>query len=73
MIKAVIFDMDGIILDSEPFWKEVEIEIFNSLGVPLTEELCETTTGMSLVDVTRLLHSKYPWNEKVDSFDLVNT
>lgn len=72
MIKAVIFDMDGIILDSEPFWKEVEIEIFNSLGVPLTPELCETTTGMRLVDVTRLWHSRYPWNEKEHSQESVN-
>jgi sugar-phosphatase len=72
MIKAVIFDMDGIILDSEPFWKEVEIEIFNSLGVPLTPEMCETTTGMRLVDVTRLWHGRYPWNEKEHSFDAVN-
>lgn len=72
MIKAVIFDMDGIILDSEPFWKEVEIEIFNSLGVPLTSELCETTTGMRLVDVTRLWHSRYPWNDKKHTLESVN-
>lgn len=72
MTKAVIFDMDGIILDSEPFWKEVEIEIFNSLGVPLTPEMCDTTTGMRLVDVTRLWHSRYPWNEKEHSLESVN-
>lgn len=64
MIKAVIFDMDGVILDSEPFWKEAEIKIFNSLGVPLTEEMCETTTGMRLVDVIKLWHEKYPWELK---------
>jgi sugar-phosphatase len=73
MIKAVIFDMDGVILDSEPFWKESEIRIFNSLGVPLTEEMCETTTGMRLVDVTRLWHEKYPWNEKEHPLEKVNT
>jgi sugar-phosphatase len=66
MIKAVIFDMDGVILDSEPFWEEAEIKIFNSLGVPLTEELCETTTGMRLVDVVKLWHEKYPWDIKAN-------
>ncbi len=71
MIKAVIFDMDGVILDSEPFWKEAEIKIFNSLGVPLTEEMCETTTGMRLVDVVKLWHEKYPWNLKDNSFEKV--
>lgn len=72
MIKAVIFDMDGVILDSEPFWKEAEIKIFNSLGVPLTEAMCETTTGMRLVDVIKLWHEKYPWDIKKDPFDKVN-
>ncbi len=73
MIKAVIFDMDGIILDSEPFWKEAEIKIFNTLGVPLTEEMCETTTGMRLVDVVKLWHEKYPWDTKSNSFEKVGT
>ena len=71
MIKAVIFDMDGVILDSEPFWKEAEIKIFNSLGVPLTEEMCETTTGMRLVDVVKLWHEKYPWDLKENPFEKV--
>lgn len=73
MINAVIFDMDGVILDSEPFWKEAEIKIFNSLGVPLTEQMCETTTGMRLVDVIKLWHDKYPWDVSNDSFEKVNT
>ncbi|MBN8583663.1 MAG: hexitol phosphatase HxpB [Ignavibacteria bacterium] len=73
MIKAVIFDMDGVILDSEPFWKEAEIRLFNSLGVPLTEEMCETTTGMRLVDVIKLWHEKYPWDLKENSFEKVGT
>ncbi len=72
MIKAIIFDMDGVILDSEPYWQEAEIRIFNSLGVPLTEAMCETTTGMRLVDVTKLWHEKYPWDNKKDPFKKVN-
>lgn len=38
MIKAVIFDMDGVIIDSEPAHVKFEKEIFKSLGISVTEE-----------------------------------
>lgn len=55
--------MDGVLIDSEPFWKEAETSVFNSVGVPLTSGMCETTTGMRLKDVVTLWHSKYPWDK----------
>jgi beta-phosphoglucomutase family hydrolase len=38
MVKAVIFDMDGVIIDSEPFHWEVNKRIFTSLGIDVSEE-----------------------------------
>ena len=35
-LKAVIFDMDGVLADTEPLWQQAELEIFGALGVPLT-------------------------------------
>ena len=67
MIKAVIFDMDGVLLDSEPFWKAAEISVFNSAGVPLTSEMCDTTVGMRLKDVIALWYKKYSWDTKKKS------
>jgi sugar-phosphatase len=37
-MKAVIFDMDGVLIDSEPFWKLAELEVFSSLGVIVSED-----------------------------------
>ena len=34
--EAVIFDMDGLMIDSEPFWYESQIECFKKVGINLT-------------------------------------
>src|SRR5262245_33239749 len=48
MIKAVIFDMDGVLIDSEPFWQDSEIEVFDTIGLKLTNEMCRETTGLRI-------------------------
>jgi sugar-phosphatase len=58
---ASIFDMDGLLLDSEILWHEAEIEILGGLGVPLAEDGCRTTKGMFVDEVTEYWHHQYPW------------
>lgn len=60
-MKAAIFDMDGLLIDSEPLWQEAEITVFGTLGVPLTRELCRETMGVRLDGVVRHWYSKFPW------------
>ncbi|HEY7948339.1 MAG TPA: HAD-IA family hydrolase [Acidimicrobiales bacterium] len=59
---AAIFDMDGLLVDSEPLWREAEIDIFGRLGVPLTEQLCLETRGMVLTEVTRHWFDRHGWD-----------
>ena len=45
-VAAAIFDMDGLLIDSEPAWREAEIEAFAEVGVTLTDAMCRETTGL---------------------------
>lgn len=61
---AAIFDMDGLLIDSEPFWKEAEKEIFSSVGVQVSEQLADKTATMTTSEVTNFWFSQYPWTGK---------
>jgi len=61
LIDAAIFDMDGLLVDSEPIWHEVEIDVFSRHGVPLTVERCLETKGMYLGDAVEHWYARYPW------------
>ena len=43
--EAVIFDMDGVLIDSEPIWHSVEKDIFLRENVVITEEMCVKAQG----------------------------
>jgi HAD superfamily hydrolase (TIGR01509 family) len=45
-LDTVIFDIDGLLIDSEPLWNEAATEIFLEYGVSMTEEQYKTTTGL---------------------------
>lgn len=45
-LNTVIFDMDGLLIDSEPLWNEAANEVFKDYGVCLNEEQYKTTTGL---------------------------
>ncbi len=62
-IRAVIFDMDGLLIDSEPLWQDAEIEAFRPLGIPVTRELCRQTAGTRLDEVLKIWHEKFRWQE----------
>lgn len=62
MIKAVIYDMDGLIIDSEPLWQEAEISVFRSVNVNLTREDCMRVMGMRTDEVVDYWFRKFPWD-----------
>jgi HAD superfamily hydrolase (TIGR01509 family) len=68
--KAVIFDMDGVIIDSERLWQQAEFEVFTSLGVNVTKEYADQTKSMTTKEVTKFWFDKCPWfTESLDTVE----
>jgi sugar-phosphatase len=53
--------MDGLLIDSEPFWREAEVIAFGSVGLQLTDEMCRQTTGLRVDDVVEYWYRRHPW------------
>ena len=66
-LEAVIYDMDGVLIDSEPFWQESEITAFNRIGVRLTHEDCTQTMGLRIDQAVEYWLERRPWDVSVAS------
>lgn len=62
-ILAAIFDMDGLLIDSEPLWDRAELEVVASLGVDISRrnELPDTL-GLRIDMVVELWYAQQPWD-----------
>lgn len=57
MISCVIFDMDGVIIDSEPIYMQVEQDLFKEVGLEVSHEEHEKFVGRS--DLWTVLNETY--------------
>lgn len=48
MIKGIIFDMDGVLVDSEPIYQDFEYKLFNSLSPEIKKENIIKYVGCSM-------------------------
>lgn len=64
MINAVIFDMDGIMIDSEPLWEKTERILLARRNIDYSPDYRDKIVGLNQRDSGRLL---------VDTFDLEET
>lgn len=66
MTEAIIFDMDGVIIDSEPLWKKAIIQVMKHHGFEFTIAMCNRTKGMRVDEVTKFwkteLHASFDNN-----------
>jgi beta-phosphoglucomutase len=68
-IKCILFDMDGVIIDSELLHRKAYYQTFISLGLEVSEELYQSLTGSSTINAFEKLVAHFGLKE--DPADLV--
>lgn len=58
-LKAVLFDMDGVIVDTEPLHRKAYFKTFNELGIEVSEDLYTSFTGASTKRVCETLINQF--------------
>ena len=61
MIGTLLFDMDGLLVDSEPYWKLAEKSVFGALGLQLDDELLRQVMGFRLNEVVQHWYRYQAW------------
>lgn len=61
--QAVIFDMDGVLIDSEPLWKIAMQETFDEVGCPLTKKDFQKTVGLRIDEVIEFWYQEVGWDK----------
>lgn len=61
-ITACVFDMDGVLIDTEPVWRDTEHDVFARVGIELSDAQLRETWGMRLEEVVDYRYRIRPWN-----------
>jgi sugar-phosphatase len=61
MIKAAIFDMDGLLIDSMPLWKDAIKRAVLGAGSAFTQELWDASKGGRVDEIIEYWHDLSPW------------
>ena len=64
--RALVFDMDGLMVDSEPLWFEVEREFARARGGDFTPELARTCIGRGMAHTLEIMHERFGFEVDVE-------
>ncbi len=66
MLKAVLFDMDGVIVDTEPLHYKAYHKMFRDVNIDVSEELYDSFTGQSTINICRRIVQHFELNEPAE-------
>jgi sugar-phosphatase len=59
-VKAVVLDMDGVLIDTEPVWRAAETDVFAGLGIALSESDVLESTGQPIEELIPIWRQRSP-------------
>ncbi len=67
MLKAVLFDMDGVIVDSEPLHHKAYRRMFNDVNIEVSDTLYESYTGQATLPICKHICEYFNLNESPET------
>ncbi len=67
MIKAVIFDMDGVLVNSEPYHFKVEKQLLENMGISITDKEIESFVGLAMDKMWGRIKETYSLDESIEN------
>jgi len=61
-VAACVFDMDGVLIDTEPTWREIEHDVFARVGIELSDAELRETWGMRIEEVVDYRYRVRQWH-----------
>jgi HAD superfamily hydrolase (TIGR01509 family) len=65
-LEAVVFDVDGVIIDSEPLWSEAERQLLARRNLTYSQELKPLLMGLDSREAVRIIKKHYDLGEAVE-------
>lgn len=69
---TIIFDMDGLLLSTEPLWSKSMEKISTKYNVPIKPFQFKETTGLKINEVVQYWSQKYPWTTNISVTAMAN-
>lgn len=66
-IRAVIFDLDGTLVDSMWIWKKIDIEYLGRFQIPLPEDLQKEIEGMSFTETAHYFKKRFSLPQDIET------
>lgn len=65
-VKAVLFDLDGTLVDSMWMWKSIDIEFLNKYGIEFPEDLQSKIEGMSFSETAIYFKNRFQLTDSIE-------